>query len=313
MASPLITRSSTPGGSSGEPPTDGGPGGGVTRRGTRRRPSTLKHTWWGYLLLLAVGLVFLIPLYMLLSTSFKTNGDIYSWPMKWLPSELTVDNMREAWRIAPFGAFIKNSLIVTVVGATLKVLLAIFAAYAFAFLPFPGKKWLFVIMLGALMVPGHVTLLVNYITMGNLGLINTYAGLILPGVASAFGTFLLRQHFMSLPAEVFEAAEVDGCGHLRRLLSFTLPMSIPAVATVALVAVIDEWNNFVWPLIITNSVNMRTLPIGLMYLKSNDGLTNWGVLMSGTLIVVLPMLLVFLCAQRYIVSGLTGAAAGNGR
>src|SRR5699024_10325698 len=136
-------------------------------------------------------------------------------------------------------------------------------------------------------------------------LINTYAGLILPGVASAFGTFLLRQHFMSLPSEVFEAAEVDGCGHLRRLFSFTLPMSIPAVATVALVAVIDEWNNFVWPLIITNSVDMRTLPIGLMYLKANDGVTNWGVLMSGTLIVVLPMLLVFLCAQRYIVSGLT--------
>src|SRR5699024_6419904 len=143
---------------------------------------------------------------------------------------------------------------------------------------------------GALMVPGHVTLLVNYITIGNMGMINTYAGLILPGVASAFGTFLLRQHFMSLPSEVFEAAEVDGAGHLRKLVSFVLPMSVPAVATVALVAVIDEWNNFVWPLIITNSVNMRTLPIGLMYLKSNEGLTNWGVLMSGTLIVVLPML-----------------------
>lgn len=274
---------------------------------------SLRRNWWGYLLLLLVGLMFLVPLYMLVSTSFKTNAEIYSWPLKWLPSELTLDNLTDAWRIAPFGAFIKNSLIVTVFGATLKVALAIFAGYAFAFLPFPGKKWLFVAMLGALMVPGHVTLLVNYITMGNLQLINTYAGLILPGVASAFGTFLLRQHFMSLPSEVFEAAEVDGCGHLRRLFSFTLPMSIPAVATVALVAVIDEWNNFVWPLIITNSVDMRTLPIGLMYLNANDGVTNWGVLMSGTLIVVLPMLLVFLCAQRYIVSGLTGAAAGSGR
>lgn len=309
MASPTIIRPATPGG-----PTSEGPSGeGSSGNGPRRRPSTLTRSWWGCLLLLGVGLVFLIPLYMLVSTSFKTNSEIYSWPMTWLPSELTLENMREAWRIAPFGAFLKNSLIVTVVGAALKVVLAIFTAYAFAFLPFPGKKWLFVIMLGALMVPGHVTLLVNYITMGNLGLINTYTGLILPGVASAFGTFLLRQHFLSLPSEVFEAAEVDGCGHLRRLLSFVLPMSIPAVATVALVAVIDEWNNFVWPLIITNSVSMRTLPIGLMYLKSNDGLTNWGVLMSGTLVVVLPMLLVFLCAQRYIVTGLTGAAAGNGR
>lgn len=285
----------------------------ATPTGPRRWPSLLPRNWWGLLLLIAVGLVFLIPLYMLLTTAFKTNSEIYTWPMKWLPSELTGENISEAWEIAPFGTFIKNSLIVTVAGAALKVVLAIFAAYAFTFLPFPGKKWLFVVMLGALMVPGHVTLLVNYITMGNLGLINTYAGLILPGVASAFGTFLLRQHFMSLPAEVLEAAEVDGAGHLRRLLSFALPMSIPAVTTVALVAVIDEWNNFVWPLIITNSVNMRTLPIGLMYLKSNEGLTNWGVLMSGTLIVVLPMLLVFLFAQRYIVSGFAGAAAGGGR
>ena len=301
MARTTITSPTTPA------RTDGA----ATRPGHRRR--MLTRNWWGLLLLIAVGLVFLVPLYMLLTTAFKTNSEIYTWPMKWLPSKLTTDNLAEAWETAPFGTFIKNSLIVTVVGAALKVVLAVFAAYAFTFLPFPGKKWLFVVMLGALMVPGHVTLLVNYITIGNMGLINTYAGLILPGVASAFGTFLLRQHFMSLPSEVLEAAEVDGAGHLRRLISFALPMSIPAVATVALVAVIDEWNNFVWPLIITNSVNMRTLPIGLMYLKSNEGLTNWGMLMSGTLIVVLPMLLVFLFAQRYIVSGLAGAAAGGGR
>lgn len=289
-----------------------------TRKPAGRAPRTprrggLSRTWWGYLLLIAAGLAFVLPLYVLVTTAFKTNSDIYTWPMKWLPSEFTWDNLVRAWELAPFGAFITNSVIVTVIGATAKVVLAVFTAYAFAFLPFPKKNILFLVMLGALMVPGHVTLLVNYITIGNMGLINTYAGLILPGVASAFGTFLLRQHFLSLPTEVFEAAEVDGAGHLRKLFSFALPMSIPAVATVGLIAVIDEWNAFVWPLIITNSVNMRTLPIGLMYLKANDGLTSWGVLMSGTLIVVLPMLIVFLFAQRFIVTGLTGAAAGNGR
>ncbi|MVA75038.1 ABC transporter permease subunit [Auraticoccus sp. F435] len=273
----------------------------------------LRRHWWGFLLLVAAALVFVIPLYLLVTTAFKTNSEIYVWPPKLLPTELTWDNLRTAWQLAPFDAFIANSVVVTVVGSIGKVLLAVFTAYAFAFLPFPGKKILFLVMLGALMVPGHVTLLVNYITIGNMGLINTYAGLILPGVGSAFGTFLLRQHFMSLPKEVFEAAEVDGAGHLRKLVSMVLPMSVPAVATVALVAVIDEWNSFVWPLIITNSVNMRTLPVGLMYLKANDGMTSWGVLMSGTLIVVLPMLLVFLLAQRYIVTGLTGAAAGSGR
>ncbi|WP_426184314.1 carbohydrate ABC transporter permease [Microbacterium sp. TWP3-1-2b2] len=289
--------------------------GGVTSgdRKRHRRRASFARTWWGYLLLIAAGLAFVLPLYILVTTAFKTNGEIYTWPTKWLPSEFTWDNLVAAWELAPFDAFITNSVIVTVVGATAKIVLAVFTAYAFAYLPFPGKNVLFLVMLGALMVPGHVTLLVNYITIGNMGLINTYAGLILPGVASAFGTFLLRQHFLSLPKEVFEAAEVDGAGHLRKLFSFALPMSIPAVATVGLIAVIDEWNNFVWPLIITNSVNMRTLPIGLMYLKANDGLTSWGVLMSGTLVVVLPMLVVFLFAQRFIVTGLTGAAAGSGR
>ncbi|MDQ0644851.1 carbohydrate ABC transporter permease [Microbacterium murale] len=282
-------------------------------RKRHRRKANLARNWWGYLLLIAAGLAFVLPLYILVTTAFKTNGEIYTWPMKWLPSEFTWDNLVAAWELAPFDAFITNSVIVTVIGATAKIVLAVFTAYAFAYLPFPGKNVLFLVMLGALMVPGHVTLLVNYITIGNMGLINTYAGLILPGVASAFGTFLLRQHFLSLPKEVFEAAEVDGAGHLRKLFSFALPMSIPAVATVGLIAVIDEWNNFVWPLIITNSVNMRTLPIGLMYLKANDGLTSWGVLMSGTLVVVLPMLIVFLFAQRFIVTGLTGAAAGSGR
>jgi sn-glycerol 3-phosphate transport system permease protein len=283
------------------------------RRERGRRPGRLSRTWWGFLLLAAAALAFIIPLYMLVTTAFKTNAEIYAWPMKFFPSELTWTNLLTAWEVAPFDAFIKNSVLVTSIGSVAKVILAVFTAYAFAFLPFPGKKGLFLVMLGALMVPGHVTLLVNYITIGNLGLINTYAGLILPGVASAFGTFLLRQHFMSLPGEVFEAAELDGAGHLRTLRSLVVPMSVPAIATVALVAVIDEWNSFVWPLIITNSVNMRTLPIGLMYLKANDGVTSWGVLMSGTLIVVLPMLLVFLFAQRFIVTGLTGAAAGGGR
>lgn len=293
-----------------EPVAAGGP---LRQRRQGRHTRMLLRNWWGYLLLVAAALAFLIPLYLLVTTAFKTSSEIYAWPPRLFPSELTFDNLRSAWTLAPFDQFIKNSLIVTSVGAAAKVLLAVFTAYAFAFLPFPGKKILFLVMLGALMVPGHVTLLVNYITIGNMGLINTYSGLILPGVASAFGTFLLRQHFLSLPKELFEAAEVDGAGHFRKLFSMVLPMSIPAVVTVALVAVIDEWNSFVWPLIITNSVNMRTLPIGLMYLKANDGMTNWGVLMSGTLIVILPMLLVFLFAQRYIVTGLTGAAAGGGR
>lgn len=260
------------------------------------------------LLLIGVALVFLIPLYWLFSASLKPESEIYSWPLKFFPSTLEFSNFTEAWDSAPFGRYLANSLIVTACGAALKVVLAIFTAYAFAFLPFPGKKWIFLLMLGALMVPGHVTLLINFLTISKMGLVNTYAGIFLPGVASAFGTFLLRQHFMSLPQEVLEAAELDGCGHLKRLLHFVVPMARPAVITVALLAVIDEWNGFIWPLIATNSDEMRTVPIGLLYLKANEGVDHWGTIMAGAVIVVIPMLAVFLLAQKYIVSGLTGAS-----
>ncbi len=272
----------------------------ATRRRIRKLPALLA--------LIAVGLLFLIPFYWMFSSAFKPEDEIYRWPLQWIPSELVLDHFRRAWDTVPFGQFFVNSVIVTAFGATLKVTLAVFSAYAFAFLRFPFKRVIFLAVLGALMVPGHVTLLINYITIGNLGLINTYAGIFLPGLASAFGTFLLRQHFLALPREVLEAAQLDGCGHLRRLTRFVLPMAKPAVVTVALIAVIDEWNDFIWPLLVTNSLQMRTLPIGLMFLKETEGVDQWGPIMAGTVLVVLPMLLLFLFAQRYIIAGLAGAA-----
>ncbi|MCK2215346.1 carbohydrate ABC transporter permease [Actinomadura sp. ATCC 31491] len=272
-----------------------------------RRPAGARRPrWWSAIALVAAALVFLVPIYLFVSTAFKTNADINSWPLRLIPRSLTLDNFVNAWTLAPFDQFLVNSVVVAAIGTLLKVVLAISTAYAFAFLPFPGKRWLFIFMLGALMVPGHVTLLVNYITIGRLNLVNTYAGLILPGVASAFGTFLLYQFFRSIPRQVLEAAQLDGAGHLRTIVSFIVPMSRPAIITVGLIALIDEWNGFVWPLIATNSINMRTLPIGLLYLKENDGINDWGALMAGTLFVVLPMAVVFLLAQRYIVAGLAG-------
>ncbi|GBF16804.1 L-arabinose transport system permease protein AraQ [Rhodococcus sp. Br-6] len=277
------------------------------RRATARRIAKLPAV----LAILVVGLLFLIPFFWMFSSAFKPEDEIYRWPLQWIPTELVLDHFRRAWDAVPFGQFFANSMIVTAVGALLKVILAVFSAYAFAFLRFPFKKVIFLAVLGALMVPGHVTLLINYITIGNLGLIDTYAGIFLPGLASAFGTFLLRQHFLALPKEVLEAAELDGCGHLRRLTHFVLPMAKPAVVTVALIAVIDEWNDFIWPLLVTNSVQMRTLPIGLMFLKETEGVDQWGPIMAGTVLVVLPMLLLFLFAQRYITAGLAGATVKN--
>lgn len=266
-----------------------------------------KFPLWTIAVLVLAGLLFLIPAYWMITAAFKPNSDIYQWPLNLWPQTFTWDNFVHAFAAAPFDRFFLNSVIITSIGASVKLVMAVCTAYAFAFLPFPGKKWLFLGILGALMVPGHVTLLINYVTVGNLGLINSYAGIILPGLGSAFGTFLLRQHFLSLPPEVMEAAELDGAGHLRRLFHFALPMSIPAVVTVGLIAVIDDWNEFIWPMLVTNTLDMRTMPIGLMYLKQTEGMNDWGAIMAGTVLVVLPMLLLFLAAQRFIVAGLAGS------
>lgn len=265
-----------------------------------------------YVLLAIAGFLFLLPLFWLFVSSFKTNSEIYQWPLAWWPAEFRFDNFVRAWESAPFGRFLVNSTIVTVVGTIGKVLLALTTAYAFVFLRFPFKNVLFVILLSALMIPGNVTLILNYLTVSNLGWINTYLGLIVPGMGSVFGMFLLRQHFMSIPAELLEAAEMDGAGHWRRLFGIVAPISRPVIVTVAIIAVIDEWNSFIWPLIVTNTESMRTLPIGLFALKAEDtNVGDWGVLLAGTVAIILPMLIIFFLAQRFIVGGLTqGAVKG---
>lgn len=272
-----------------------------------RRPRRLSGKALGLILVLLVVAPFVVPLYWMIRSAFMPNADIYSWPPIWFPLELTLDNIRGALEAAPFGRYAFNSVFAASVSTLVNVVMAAFTAYAFAYLEFPAKRILFLVVIGALMVPGHITLLVNYLIISELGLVNTYLGLILPGMANAFGTFLFRQHFLSLPLEVLEAAQLDGAGHLRRLLKFVVPMSWPIIITVTLITLIGEWNGFVWPLIVLNSESMRTLPIGLMYLKDDEGLTNWGPIMAGTLMVALPMLILYLFAHRQIVTGLTGA------
>jgi multiple sugar transport system permease protein/sn-glycerol 3-phosphate transport system permease protein len=261
-----------------------------------------------YVLLLGVAALFLGPLYWLLTTALKAPDEIYQFPPAWWPSRLTWENFVLAWDAAPFDRFFLNSAIATVAGTALKVANAVLTAYAFVYLRFPFKNALFLVILGAMMVPGHVTLLPNYLTVATLGWINTYAGLIIPGIGSAFATFLMRQHFRTLPREVTDAASVDGAGHLRTLWQVVLPMSRPMLVTVVVITAVEEWNNFVWPLIVTNTAEMRTLPVGLLILKDQEGLSNWGTIMAGTLIVLVPMLVIFFVAQRWIVGGITAGA-----
>lgn len=267
--------------------------------------------WLNYLLMIVVGAIVVVPLFWLVTSALKPSAEIYRWPLTWIPSRPEWSNFIDAWNAAPFAKFFLNSTIVTVIGAAIKLVLALTTAYAFVFLRFPAKNILFLVMLGALMVPGHVTLLVNYLTVSDLGWINTYAGLIVPGVASVLGTFLLRQYMMTIPKELVEAATMDGAGHLRILLTLIVPLARPTIITVAMIAIIDDWNSFIWPLIVTNTVDMRTLPVGLLYLKDNEGFNNWGAIMAGTTMVAVPILILFFIAQRYVVAGLTqGAVKG---
>jgi len=259
-------------------------------------------------LLIVTALIFVVPLFWVFSASLKNLQQIYTFPPVWIPTEPRLSNYSEAWTSAPFGRFYLNTIITTFFGVTLEVVNALLTAYALVFMRFPGKNLIFIVLLAALMVPIHVTVLPNFLTIASLGWVNTYQGIILPGASVAFGAFLLRQHFLSLPHEIPEAAYLDGAGHLQTLWHVILPISRPMLVTVALVSVVTKWNDFLWPLVSTNTEAMRTLPIGLSYLFSAEGASQWGLIMAATIFVIVPVLLLFLRWQKHIVSGLTSGA-----
>lgn len=259
-----------------------------------------------YLVLLLAVLVVILPLIYMGLASFKGPRDLATTHLQVFPEVWRVQNYADAAQKAPFARMFLNSGIVTVVGAGLKVLLAILTAYGLVFCRFPLKNLVFWLILATLMVPPQVTALPNYVLVSSLGGENTYWGIILPGLGTGFGTFLLRQAFMQLPLEVLEAAQLDGAGHWRRLWHCVVPMALPSIATVALVNVVYEWNDYLWPLIITSDPDMMTLPRGLTLLRNGENLAStFGIMMAGSVMVLVPVLLVFAVLQRHIVNGFT--------
>jgi sn-glycerol 3-phosphate transport system permease protein len=291
---------------------DGGPEVRLRRNGPFSRANLVRTMAGGYVPLILATLVVFLPLFWMVLSSFKQPGEIITMDLQILPESLNPENYTTAMTTVPFGRFFLNSLIVTTVGATIKVLLAILTAYALVFVRFPFKNLIFVLILVALMVPPQVSILPNYILIAGMGGKNTLWGIILPGLGTAFGTFLLRQHFMTLPASILESAEIDGAGHGRRLWQIVAPVSGPSIATVALVTVVSEWNDYIWPLIITDRPETMTLPVGLTLLQNSESNgAGWGILMAGAVLVIVPILLVFAALQRYIVAGLTqGSVTG---
>jgi len=264
-----------------------------------------------------IALVIAVPMLWMLSGSLKTYAQIYTFPPEWIPSNPQWVNYKEAWQSVPFGRFYLNTIIITIAGTTLQLICGILCAYALSFLRFPFRGGFMILVLAALMIPGEITILPNYLFLGNtvrdwFGLeenwINTYQGIVLPGAATAFGTFLMRQGFMGLPRDVLDAAKMDGAGHLRTLRDVVLPMAKPIVVTFAMISAVNKWNDYLWPMIVTNTNEMRPLTVGLTFLFDAEGQNNWGVIMAGTAFVIVPLLIIFMFAQRFIIEGLTSGA-----
>ena len=273
-------------------------------------PSATKHkiVWSDVgmqVLLITIGLLIAMPIIIALLTSFKSLQDISANPTAIFPREWSFENYQRAWTATPFGRYLFNSVIQSGVIVIAQVIFSIMAAFAFTFLDFPGRNVLFNVMLGSLMIPFQLTFIPNFVLISEWGLANTYAGLTLPFLASAFGVFMLRQFFMTLPPELRDAAVIDGANNFRFLWQIVVPLSSGAISAFGIFAFLGAWSQYLWPLIITNDSSMRTVQIGIRYfLFDQERGTDWGALMAGAVIVLLPTLLLFLIAQRQLVKGI---------
>ncbi|KAB8140683.1 carbohydrate ABC transporter permease [Chloroflexia bacterium SDU3-3] len=255
-----------------------------------------------HLALIAGGVVMLLPFAWMLSTSLKPPAEVFAYPPIWLPSALAWENYQKAWASMPFGRYYLNSLLVTTSVTVIQLLTASLAAFAFARLRFWGREALFLLYLAALMIPAQVTMIPNFVLVRALGWYDTYQALILPPAFSALSTFLLRQSFRSIPHDLDEAARIDGASSLRIWWSVLLPLIAPALSALAIITALGSWNEFLWPLIVTNSDAVRTLPVGLSAFQGQFKV-EWNLLMAGSVIAMLPILALYTAAQRQFIQG----------
>lgn len=252
----------------------------------------------------------IMPFIWMISTSFKSQSEVFAYPPQWIPTEFHWQNYVKAWNAAPFPRYFFNSVVVALAVTFGDLFTSALAAYAFARMKFPGRDAIFLIYLSSLMIPHQMTILPSFLLLKNLGDLipafglDSYFALIAPFLASAFGVFLLRQSFMQIPNELEDAAILDGCGRARFLWEIVIPLSRPALATLALFTFMGNWNSYLWPLIVTNSDTLRTVQIGLRYFIGQEGASQWGLLMAAAVFVSLPVVLIYLVVQRQFVQGI---------
>ena len=258
----------------------------------------------GSIVLLIGSLIMVFPFVWMVLSSFKTVGDVYTYPPKWLPSEWNFNNFQQVFDMIPFWTYYGNSIFTSVVQTVLQIAISILAAYALTKLRFPGRNAMYTFLQSSMFVPTVVTIIPTFLVVSWLGLVNSYGGIILPQIMSAFTTMLIMSFFVSVPNELLEAARIDGCGFFRCLFKVMLPNSVSGITTAALFSFLGHWKSYQWPLIVTNSTNLRTLPIGLKYLVQESS-SEYQVMMAAALMTVVPVLIVYSIYEKQLVKSIT--------
>lgn len=263
----------------------------------------------GYFILALIALSMIVPFFAMINLSFSPNSQIFSdtsniLSKNWVEN-LTFNNYRSVFSSIPVARYFLNSLIVATITTIGQVIFSAFAGYAFARLKFKGSDFLFLLILITMMIPPQVNIIPLFFLMRELHLIDTYQALIIPGFFGGFGIFMFRQYFLNLPQELEESSRIDGCNIFETFCKIALPLALPIIATLAIFTFISSWNSFMWPLIVTNSDNMRTLPLGLTVFKGSfREIINWGDLFACALICTIPTVFVFLIGKKYFIKDL---------
>jgi ABC-type glycerol-3-phosphate transport system permease component len=262
----------------------------------------------GYGVLILVALTMIVPFMWMVTTSLKTPGSEFSYPPQIIPTEFNFSQYQRLFDNLPFARYFLNTVIVTVGVVVGQLIICSMAAYGFARLNFMGRDTVFVLFLTTMMIPFQITLIPMYLIITQLGWVNTYQGLIVPGISSAFAIFLLRQSFLNIPRDYQDAARIDGANEFTIFTRVFLPLNGPTLATLAVFAFMGTWTDLLWPLLIARSEELRTLELGLAYFNARPNAfvqPNWPLLMAGAVVVMLPVLIVYIFAQRYFIQGIS--------
>ena len=254
-----------------------------------------------------VGIVIISPIIYAFFISIMPSNQILSNPPKLIPRSVTLDHYKSAISATTRGRYMLNSLVLAGVSSIVRIITASMAAYAFAFYEFKGKNFIFAIVMGTVMIPGDVVLVTNYQTVSRLGLVNTYLGMMVVFLVSAMNIFIMRQNFLTFSKEIKEASEVDGCGNFRFFATILLPLNKPVITTVFISAFMGTWNTYLWPMMVTNQNELRTIQVGVTMLNFPEG-TVYGPIMAASILALLPIAVIFVIFRRQIVGGLMGGA-----